>query len=173
MVCVAGVLVEHSRLQNKPLHRYVESDGWNDAKAIINNDDTALFSTSFTGKTVLHVAVIAGHLRIVKNLIKLGKDKLVTMQDNFDYTALSLAAELTGNVEIAKCMLERNEGRKLLTMKTKGGEIPVLLSAAKGYKEMTRYLYSWTPLEAFVDKNSHIGVLLFARCITAEIFGKQ
>ncbi|KAL9276490.1 hypothetical protein ACSQ67_025962 [Phaseolus vulgaris] len=168
-----GVLVEDSLLQNKPLYRYVESDEWNDAKAIINNDDTAIFSTSSTGRTVLHVAVMAGHLHIVKNLVKLGKEKLVKMQDNFDYTALSFAAELTGNVEIAKCMVEKKGGKKLLTMKTKGGEIPVLLSAAKGYKEMTRYLYSQTPLEAFVDKNSHTGVLLLARCITAEIFGKQ
>ncbi|XP_027915359.1 uncharacterized protein LOC114174718 isoform X2 [Vigna unguiculata] len=165
-----GVLVEDSLLQNKPLYRYVESDEWNDAKAIINNDDTAIFSTSSTGRTVLHVAVMAGHVHIVKNLVKLGKDKLVTMQDNFDYTALSLAAELTGNVEIAKCMVERKGGKKLLTMKTKDGEIPVLLSAAKGYKDMTRYLYSETQLEAFVDKNSRNGVLLLSRCITAEIF---
>ncbi|KAK7366999.1 hypothetical protein VNO80_09004 [Phaseolus coccineus] len=165
-----GVLVEDSPLQNKPLYRYVESDEWNYAKAIINNDDTAIFSTSSTGRTVLHIAVMAGHLHIVKNLVKLGKEKLLKMQDNFDYTALSLSAELTGNVEIAKCMVEKKGGKQLLTMKTKGGEIPVLLSAAKGYKEMTRYLYSQTPLEAFVDKNSHTGVLLLARCITAEIF---
>lgn len=173
MVCVAGVLVEDSILQNKPLYRYVESDEWNDAKAIINNDDTAIFSISSTGRTVLHVAVMAGHVHIVKNLVKLGKEKLVQMQDNFDYTALSLAAELTGNVEIAKCMVQKKGGKKLLTIKTKDGEIPVLLSAAKGYKEMTRYLYSQTELEAFVDKNSRNGVLLLSRCITAEIFGKQ
>ncbi|XP_014519496.1 uncharacterized protein LOC106776531 [Vigna radiata var. radiata] len=165
-----GVLVEDSILQNKPLYRYVESDEWNDAKAIINNDDTAIFSISSTGRTVLHVAVMAGHVHIVKNLVKLGKEKLVQMQDNFDYTALSLAAELTGNVEIAKCMVEKKGGKKLLTIKTKDGEIPVLLSAAKGYKEMTRYLYSQTELEAFVDKNSRNGVLLLSRCITAEIF---
>ncbi|TKY70076.1 Leucine-rich repeat serine/threonine-protein kinase 1 [Spatholobus suberectus] len=163
-------VVDDSLLHNKPLHRYVESGEWNDAKSIMNVDDDAIFSISSAGRTVLHVAVIAGHERIVENLVKLGKEKLVKMQDNFDYTALALAAELTGSVKIAKCMVEKKGGRDLLTMKTKGDEIPVLLSAAKGHKEMTRYLYFQTQLDEFVDKNSHYGVLLLARCITAEIF---
>lgn len=173
MVCVAGV-VDDSLHEYKPLHRYVESGDWKNAKSMINKDVKAIFSTSSTGRTVLHVAVIAGYENIVRNLVKIGKEKLVKMQDNYDYTALALAAEYTGNVNMAKCMVDQKKGGKdLLLIKTKGGEIPVLLSAAKGYKDMTRYLYSQTQLEAFIDKNSHIGVLLLARCITAEIFGKQ
>ncbi|RDX89455.1 hypothetical protein CR513_28818, partial [Mucuna pruriens] len=163
-------VVDDSLLHNKPLHRYIESGEWNDAKSIINKDDKAIFSTSSTGRTVLHVAVIAGHQHIVENLVKLGKEKLVKMQDNFDYTALALAADLTGNVKIAECMVQKKGGKDLLTMKTKGDEIPVLLSAARGHKQMTRYLYHRTQIHAFLDKNSHHGVLLLTRCITAEIF---
>ncbi|KAG5059089.1 hypothetical protein AAZX31_01G011700 [Glycine max] len=164
-------VVDDSLHEYKPLHRYVESGDWKNAKSMINKDVKAIFSTSSTGRTVLHVAVIAGYENIVRNLVKIGKEKLVKMQDNYDYTALALAAEYTGNVNMAKCMVDQKKGGKdLLLIKTKGGEIPVLLSAAKGYKDMTRYLYSQTQLEAFIDKNSHIGVLLLARCITAEIF---
>ncbi|XP_020216016.1 uncharacterized protein LOC109799797 isoform X1 [Cajanus cajan] len=172
--------VDDSLLHNKPLHRYVESGEWDYARSIINNDAKAIYSTSSMGRSVLHVAVIAGHERIVEKLVKLGKDKLVKMQDNFDYTALALAADLTGNVDVAKCMVEKRggQGQELLVMKTKRGEIPVLLSAAKGHKQMTRYLYQQmthylyctTQLHAFNHENSHYGVLLLTRCITAEIF---
>lgn len=173
MVFVAGV-VDDSLHEYKPLHRYVESGDWKNAKSIIYTDDTAIFSTSSTGRTVLHIAVIAGYENIVRELVKKGKEKLVKMQDNCDYTALALAAELTGNHKIAKCMVDPKKGGKdLLTMKTKDAEIPVLLSAAKGHKDMTRYLYSQTSLDQFRNKNSHNGLLLLTRCITAEIFGKQ
>ncbi|KAL2327201.1 hypothetical protein Fmac_020628 [Flemingia macrophylla] len=95
------------------------------------------------------------------------------MQDNSDYTALALAADLTGNVKVANCMVERKGGRELLTMKTKHKEIPVLLlSAAKRHKQMTQYLHrkTKTKLDAFNQENSHHAVLLLTRCITAEIF---
>ncbi|KAL2348877.1 hypothetical protein Fmac_002877 [Flemingia macrophylla] len=164
--------IEQGVFHNEPLHIYVESGEWEYARSIINNDPKAIFSTSSTGRTVLHLAVITGCEHIVENLVRLGKDKLVKMQDNCDYTALALAADLTGNVRVAKCMVERKGGRELLTMKTKSKEIPVLLSAAKGHKQMTQYLYrkTKTKLDAFNQQNSHHAVLLLTRCITAEIF---
>nr|KYP66447.1 hypothetical protein KK1_012741 [Cajanus cajan] len=125
------------------------------------------------GRTVLHVAVIAGHEHIVEKLVNLGRHKLLKMQDNFDYTALALAADLTGNVNIARCMVGNYGGRDLLTIKTKDNEIPVLLSAVKGHKEMTRYLYQQTHLNVFLHNNSHYGVLLLTQCITAKIFGHR
>ncbi|XP_020216816.2 uncharacterized protein LOC109800448 [Cajanus cajan] len=159
-----------SLLHNKPLHRYVESGEWNPARSIINGNYEAIFSTSSMGRTVLHVAVIAGHEHIVEKLVNLGRHKLLKMQDNFDYTALALAADLTGNVNIARCMVGNYGGRDLLTIKTKDNEIPVLLSAVKGHKEMTRYLYQQTHLNVFLHNNSHYGVLLLTQCITAKIF---
>jgi ankyrin repeat protein len=168
-------VVDDSLLQYKSLHKYIESGEWKDANSFIKRDSTAIYSTSSMGRTVLHVAVVAGHEEIVKKLVKEGKDKLVKMKDNRGYTALALVAELTGNTNIAKCMtmvykkITRSED--LLSMKTNDGEIPVLLAAAKGHKEMTRYLYRCTPLEDLADDNYRNGVLLLTRCITAEIFG--
>ncbi|XP_045813954.1 uncharacterized protein LOC123907648 isoform X2 [Trifolium pratense] len=141
----------------------------------MNRDETAMFSTSSSGRTILHIAVIVGHEEIVKKLIKEGKDKLLKMRDKRGYTALALVAELTGNINIAKCLVEKkgHEGirQELLSMKNNDGEIPVLLAAAKGNKEMTEYLYAKTRLEDLADKNSHKTVLLLTRCINAEIFG--
>ncbi|RHN54759.1 putative ankyrin repeat-containing domain, PGG domain-containing protein [Medicago truncatula] len=174
-------VVDDSLRQYKSLHKYIESGEWKDANSFIKSDSTAIYSTSSMGRTVLHVAVVAGHEEIVKKLVKEGKDKLVKMKDNRGYTALALVAELTGNTNIAKCMttvvyrkISRSETvnpfRDLLSMKTNDGEIPVLLAAAKGHKEMTRYLYRYTPTEDLRDDNYHNGVLLLTRCITAEIF---
>jgi len=171
--------VDDSLLHYKSLHKYIESGEWKDANSFIKRDSTAIYSTSSMGRTVLHIAVVAGHEEIVKKLVKEGKDKLVKMKDNRGYTALALVAELTGNTDIARCITYRKISRSetvyvfkdLLSMKTNDGEIPVLLAAAKGHKEMTRYLYSCTPLEDLADDNYRNGVLLLTRCITAEIFG--
>jgi len=169
-------VVDDSLHHYRPLHRFIESGNWNDAKLFIKRDETSMFSTSSSGRSILHVAAIAGHKEIVKKLVKEGKDKLVKMKDNRGYTALALVAELTGNTKIAKCMVEKKGGQvidqDLLSMKTNNGEIPVLLAAAKGHKEMTSYLVPKTHLEEMTDEDFHNGVLLLTRCINAEIFGK-
>jgi hypothetical protein len=71
-------------------------------------------------------------------------------------------------------MVEKKGGQiikqDLLSMKNNDGEIPVLLAAAKGHKEMTSYLFAKTKLEDLTDDNCHNGVLLLTRCINAEIF---
>jgi len=179
--------VDDSLLQNKELHMYIESGEWDEAKLILKRDkdknDMAIFSTSSMGRTVLHVAVIAGREDIVKKLVKRGRHELVKMKDNRGYTALALAAELTGNTNIAKCTTtipktpslhgsEPGLVQDLFFLKTNDDEIPLLLAAAKGHKEMTSYLYISTKLDDKTDKNFHNRVLLLTRCITAEIFGK-
>ncbi|XP_024640196.1 uncharacterized protein [Medicago truncatula] len=178
-------VVDDSLLKNKSLHMFIESGAWKDAKLFMtdSNNDMAIFSTSSMGRTVLHVAVIAGREGIVKKLVKRGKYELMKMKDNRGYTALALAAELTGNTNIAKCMVEKKRGKSslhgsepvidhdLLFLKTNDDEIPLLLAAAKGHKELTSYLYDSTKLDDKNDKSFDNRVLLLTRCITAEIFG--
>lgn len=139
--------------------------------------DSEKFVATASGRTLLHVAVIAGNVKNVDQLVKKGKDKLVNMQDEQGYTALALAARYTENTDIVKCMVEKKDGtirEGLLTTQDKEREIPVLLAAAHGHKEMTTYLYSQTPGEVFDgDSRSLYRVLLLTRCITGEIFGKQ
>ncbi|XP_061343025.1 ankyrin repeat-containing protein ITN1-like [Gastrolobium bilobum] len=167
-----GLLMDDSLRECKELHRQVEGGNWDAAYLSISEDREAIFSASASGRTVLHVAVIAGHVKIVDKLVKLGKDKLVEMKDKEGYTALALAAHYTGNTKIAKCMVEKEGGVRedLLAMENKHREIPVLLAAANGHKEMTRYLYSKTPREVLDGEDSRNRLLLLSRCITADIF---
>jgi ankyrin repeat protein len=106
-----------------------------------------------------------------------GGNKLVEMVDDDGHTALSLVAEASGNINIAKCLVENERGeairQELMILKNDAGEIPILLAAAEGHKELTNYLYARTELENLIDdENFHYPALLFTRCINAQIFGK-
>ncbi|XP_057753396.1 ankyrin repeat-containing protein ITN1-like isoform X2 [Arachis stenosperma] len=157
------------------LHSAVKRGYWNDAKSYINRYPDSIFSTaSSTGRTVLHVAVASGKERIVNELVNMGNQRLLKMQDKRGYTALALVAELTDNVAMAERMVVKG-GEELLTIKTKQdddeyGEIPVLIASKKGHKEMTTYLFSKTPPSVFFEKGGRYGIMLLTRCIYAEIF---
>jgi hypothetical protein len=51
------------------------------------------------------------------------------------------------------------------------GDIPVLLAATKGYKEITGFLFSRTPWSTLLDNNCYYAAKLLSHCIHAEIFG--
>jgi len=167
---MAAVLGDSIEQQQKKLFKKVERG--EDIENINNYKEISMTSTS--GRTLLHVAVIAGNLENVEKLVKEGKDKLVNMQDNRGDTALALVARYTGNTDIAKCMIEKKMGfrENLLETKNKDNVIPILLAAANGHKELTTYLYYRTPPKVF-DGDSQNRILLLSLCITAEIFGKQ
>ncbi|XP_057444863.1 uncharacterized protein LOC130737111 [Lotus japonicus] len=105
--------------QNEQLHQYVLNGDWEHAKSFIDSDPEAIFTTSCSGRTILHFAVIAGHEKIVDELVNIGKDRLLNIQDKNGYTALAFAAELTGNTNMAKCILSGGKGQQLLTRKIK------------------------------------------------------
>lgn len=123
---------------------------------------------------MLHVAVEAGHVEIVKILVEMGKKTLVKMQDKKGYTALALAAKLTDNKEMVECMVEIG-GDELLSIAAKEGpvyEIPVLLASARGHKKMTRFLFNNTPWPLLRRNRWQCALVLLSRCIYNEIFGK-
>jgi len=136
--------------------------------------DSDIYIKSASGRTLLHAAVVAGNVENVEMLMKKGKDKLVNMQDNHGDTALALVAR-NGNIDMVKYIVERENGfhERLLEIHNSKYEIPILIAADNEHKELTTYLYSKTPTTQFEGSNSHNGVLLFERCITAKIFGKQ
>ncbi|XP_057763413.1 uncharacterized protein LOC130983231 [Arachis stenosperma] len=173
----ADIDIEQGGVMDDPEYRElfmsVEQNNWSVVKAILNRDVMAIYySTSHSGRTVLHTAAILGHQDMVKQLVAEGGERLLTMQDNRGYTALALVADLTGNKSIAKCLVEESSvggyAQVLLMMETKDGEIPVLLAAAMGHKKMTPYLYYQTPRDMF--DNADNALLLLSRCISAEIF---
>ncbi|GLT52794.1 hypothetical protein SLA2020_261130 [Shorea laevis] len=68
------------------------------------------------GFTVLHITTIAGHLKIVNELVKIVREAYMEMQDDNGDTALSLAAS-NGEMKIAECLVQKND--KLLTIRNK------------------------------------------------------
>lgn len=135
-----------------------------------------IYETTDSGWTVLHAVALTGDVRAVEWLVQKGKEKLVEMANVNGYTALTLATQYTGNAEIAKCLVERKDGttrEELLVKETNEGEIPVLLAAAQGHRELTTYLYSKTPPHWFDGDCPRNRIFLLARCIASEIFGKQ
>jgi ankyrin repeat protein len=141
-----------------------------------SNADVHVITSSTTGRTLLHVAVIAGNVDNVKILMKKGTERLLLMQDKDGDTALSLVARYTGNTDMAKCMVETKNGPRenLLELQNKDNITPILMAAANGHKELTTYLYSQTLSESklFDITDSQYRILLLSLCITAEIFGK-
>ncbi|RHN54763.1 putative ankyrin repeat-containing domain-containing protein [Medicago truncatula] len=154
--------------QHKELFRSVEKGDY--IGNAIMDSDVCMISAS--GRTLLHVAVIAGNLENVEKLVKVGKDTLICMKDQHGYTALALVARYTGNTDMAKCMVETKNGfrKRLLEIQNKENVIPILIAAANGHKELTIYLYSKTPSTVFDGDDSQNRVLLLSLCITAEIF---
>lgn len=148
---------------------------WDEAKSIIGSGGDVIFQqSSSNGWTVLHVAVDAGQEKIVEELVKI-EPSLLTEKDWEGYTPLALAA-VTDDKKIAKWMISEG-GDDLLYMKIKAdddkGDIPVLLAAAKGHKQMTRSLFSNNKWSSLLDNNCHYGARLLSLCIQAEIFGKS
>ncbi|KAM4082845.1 hypothetical protein ACB094_08G011600 [Castanea mollissima] len=157
-----------SRLQYMHLHKYVESGDWYEAKKIIYKNPEAVCLTSSSGRTALHIAVIARHEAIVEELVRLMPKQALEVRDVGGYTALALAANLTGITKMARCMVRLND--TLVSIKAMDGSIPIVLASGNGYKEMTRYLYTVTPSPILYQDNSRNGALLLSQCISNEIF---
>ncbi|GAU39601.1 hypothetical protein TSUD_276410 [Trifolium subterraneum] len=123
---------------------------------------------------IVHVDVDAGVNEIVMHLVRMGA--LLTEEDWEGYTPFSLAAKSTDDIKIVDWMLQQG-GNDLLTMRIKAhghiiGDIPVLLAAQNGHKEMTTFLYSKTPWFLLLDNQCYYAAKLFSHCIHVEIFGK-
>uniref|UniRef100_A0A2P2MNW1 Uncharacterized protein MANES_14G165800 n=1 Tax=Rhizophora mucronata TaxID=61149 RepID=A0A2P2MNW1_RHIMU len=120
--------------------------------AEIYKDDPRVINDRITrrGDTALHVAAAAGHTQFVNQLIQImtpeavrrkndeGKDKKEQGNTAFCHAAIS------GNVDIAKIMLQTVKGSDLLTIRGKMNVLPLYMAALFGRKKMVHYLYEKT-----------------------------
>lgn len=122
-----------------------------------------------TEKTVLHMAVFAGHWHIVKELVELMSEDHLKIKDKFGYTAL---AETTfiGNQQMAECMLRKH--KKLITITSNSGLLPVVLAVFHGKWEFARYLYQHTPLKSLQENDGFNGVNLIIQSMYTRQLGK-
>ena len=110
------------------------------------------------GETALHVAAGANHEDRVKNLVK--KFDLTAVND-IGNTALTYAAA-TGNVNIAKAMLEENSSL--------GRKKPLFMAASLGHSKMVEYLYERNEVQGW-DENERVE--LFITCVEGNLYGKH
>ncbi|KAI4347964.1 hypothetical protein L6164_008733 [Bauhinia variegata] len=120
-------------------------------------------------ETALHVAVTFEHLDIVKELVNKMQEGDLEWRNQFGETALVTAA-CTGIIEMAKCMIEKN--RNLPVIPTNSDTLPVTQAVISNQKEMTRYLYSVTPLEELVPEMGHHGATLLWQCFVSDALGE-
>ncbi|KAL6327291.1 hypothetical protein AAG906_018591 [Vitis piasezkii] len=140
---------------------------WNDIESFFNkNPGTVSAKISPKGETALHIAVGAGHVKVVEELVKkLSPEEIY--HNISTHTPLSLAA-MNGFKEIAQCMIEKNT--ELTSILDKDGRLPVVLACNRGRKEVTRLLYNYTPPKELGPKKGEgkNGAMLLGYCIATK-----
>lgn len=126
---------------------------------------------SSTGQTALHIATQLGNTKIVEKLVeKMDKEDLELKEELAEFTPLALAC-LDGFIDIAQCMIKKNPG--LVCIVDENGNLPVLLAALRGKKQMTRYLYTFTPTDLLAPEKGKNGASLVSTCIIKQMIGKK
>ena len=125
------------------------------------------------GEMALHIAVLGGHMNIVKELVnKMSKENLKT-KDNDDATVLGLCAQI-GNIEMAKCIIGKS--RTLLSIENYDKQlIPVVLAIKNNPSaiDTVHYLYNETPKEDLMPGKGVNGAMFITQCIYAKAFGNN
>ncbi|CAK7355022.1 unnamed protein product [Dovyalis caffra] len=162
-------MIDMGYIQYLPLYRAVDN-GDLDAtmKFLEEQPDRLTASISEDGDTALHIAVLAGHVEIVVELVnRLGADQL-GIKNRKNATALNYAA-IGGITRIAEDLVKKNPG--LLKVPNQNDQIPVVVASIYGHKEMVRYLYSKSKKEELSPAaNKKNVVMLLTTCIIDELY---
>ncbi|KAL0010128.1 hypothetical protein SO802_005236 [Lithocarpus litseifolius] len=116
-------------------------------------------------ETTLHIAAAASPEDFVKNLLNTLNSEDLTVVNNAQNTVLVYAA-VSGNVKIAKVILERNEGLANLV----SGISPLYMAALSGHSQMAEFLYSKTAhvVHEWVENEEE---KIFITCVKNDIYG--
>lgn len=157
--------------QYEDLLRALHKGDWVSAEVLIRQMDPVNARISSNGETALHVAVMAGHVHIVKALMGLMSERDLEIRDNGGATAMAHAANF-GYTGMVKCMHEKNHN--LVSMvETNMNRLPVAVAMEFGYVEAARYLYSVTPLQDLMPEKGKNGSMLITSSIWINIFGED
>lgn len=125
------------------------------------------------GSIALHLAIMGGHMNIVKELLPLMRQEAWEVKDGEGFTALGCALDVRpdGDVmEMAQYMAEKTNKVFCISM-PKDNRIPVVWAFGWSKWKLGRYLYSLTPLEAL---NGPQGADLICFCIySGKELGKR
>jgi hypothetical protein len=144
----------NGNLMNGPLLEYVNAWKWDDVIEFIKIHPEAgrAIHPSTRGGTVLHHAVYAEEVAIVKKLVQLMTAEDLELKDKMNNTALGSALigkDTDKMIEIVECLVEKNQN--LLTIDDSGYNIPLVGALLLQNWKMATYIYSITPLETLQD----------------------
>nr|XP_048326673.1 uncharacterized protein LOC107433568 [Ziziphus jujuba var. spinosa] len=121
------------------LYNAVRGGDYSATKQIIEtNPGVAKARITFSRRTALHVAAMAGHMSIVMLLVQTMSPEDLEITDGDGLTALAVAIISNATRSIAECMVGKNAG--ILTIKGYN-MLPVAMAFRYGHKELGRYLY--------------------------------
>uniref|UniRef100_A0A7N2LJF4 DUF4219 domain-containing protein n=2 Tax=Quercus lobata TaxID=97700 RepID=A0A7N2LJF4_QUELO len=166
---------ENSELRKYVLFKqYLRDGNWAAANQFITSNpgaESAIISN--TRSTALHIAIVAGHLHIVRELVNILPTDKLRMTDKDGNTVLGCCA-LFGNTEMAKCIVEKcpmllsiGNGNKFDKL------IPVVMALTRNSNSIAtaQYLYSVTPPGSLSPgKGSINGATFVTRCIYSKEF---
>ncbi|CAL5408257.1 unnamed protein product [Camellia sinensis] len=109
------------------------------------------------GETTLHIAALAGQVKIVEELVHMTSVEDLTLKNDYGETALSLAAG-GGITRVAKPLVRKN--RALLGIKNIYGVIPAVVAAQFGHTDMVYFLYYMTEEEDLDPESSNQDIAL-------------
>ncbi|XVF58739.1 hypothetical protein PTKIN_Ptkin07bG0090800 [Pterospermum kingtungense] len=149
------------------LYKAVDSGDLEATKKFLDQHEGALsVSLSADGDTALHIAVLAGHVDIVEELVGRMSAQEVAVKQKYGSTALNFAA-IGGVTEIAELLVKKN--RELLKITNDHDQIPLVVATLYGHRELVQYLYFETPIEELAPTKNHGSILLTA-CIMDEFY---
>ncbi|XWS44752.1 hypothetical protein CRYUN_Cryun15aG0074500 [Craigia yunnanensis] len=151
-----------------PLYKAVDSDDLEATKKFLDQHVDALSaSLSADGDTALHIAVLAGHVDIVEELVGRMSAQEIAVKQKFGSTALNFAA-IGGVTDIAELLVKKN--RDLLKIPNDHDQIPVVVAALYGHRDLVQYLYMETPIEELHPTSKNHGAIFLTACIIDEFY---
>lgn len=155
----------------KPLYQEVRRGDLDAVKKFIDEHPSALKATISPeyGYNVLQPAVLAGHVHIVEELVRLISEQDLEIKSG-GFTALAFAS-IYGEITMAEAMVKKN--KEILGICSENGSIPVSLAFSYGRNEMARYLYEATPYDVLVSGKGTVAATIITQAIVHQInYGK-
>ncbi|XP_059644115.1 protein ACCELERATED CELL DEATH 6-like isoform X2 [Cornus florida] len=152
------------------LYKAVHKGDWESTKYFLELDPNALTAPiSEYGDTILHIAALAGHVKLVEELVYRTPEEKLKLTNKSGETALSLAAA-GGTTKVARALVRKNP--TLLSKQNDYQLIPVVVAAQFGHVDMVNFLYYMTQEEDLdpENRNSDQGAKLLNACIVAQIY---
>ncbi|XP_062174686.1 uncharacterized protein LOC133879892 isoform X3 [Alnus glutinosa] len=145
-------------VQYEALREALKTGNWNAAEEFLERQpDARSAKITNLGETGLHLAVRAGHERIVEKLMDVMSEEDLVVKDTHGDTAL-VPAICAGNYRMTACMVGKN--KNLVSIKSSDLDIPANQAIFIGHTELARYLYSLTPLEDLMQEKAGNGATL-------------